>query len=92
MAYAHAQHGEHCAKCNDLAARVVGTQPLCLDHFANFTDSIAASVKRQFLIPRDITPDGFAAWADFLDHGIYIGAITATEARDAWNSAREFAA
>jgi len=37
--YAHAKPGEHCAKCNDTATRVVGTRPLCVDHFVYMTPS-----------------------------------------------------
>ena len=90
--YAHAQPGEHCTRCNDLAARVVGTQPLCLDHFTNLIEHCRHATRRQLLTPTDLTPDGFTVWAETLRHGITIGAITADDARQAWNTAQDFAA
>ena len=92
MAYAHANPGERCARCNDPAARVIGTQPHCIDHFTRRIDDITADVRRQLLTPTDLTPDGFTAWAERLRHGINIGVITDDEAATAWNTAKEFAA
>lgn len=91
MRYAHAGTGERCAKCNDLATRIVGTQPLCIDHFASLIDPIIKSVRKRMLTPTDLTPEGFKAWAIRLEHGINIGAITPDEAANAWETAREFA-
>jgi hypothetical protein len=92
VAYAHADPAERCARCNDLAVRLVGTQPLCFDHFVNLINTITIAVKRRILTPSDLTPDGFTAWAEILRHGITIGVITDDEAAQAWNTAREFAA
>jgi hypothetical protein len=92
VAYAHANPGERCTRCNDYAHRVVGTQPLCVDHFTRLVDHCRHAARRHILTPNDITPDGLAAWAELLEHGITIGAITVDEARDAWNNAKDFAA
>ena len=43
--YRHAEPGERCAKCNDYAVRVVGTQSLCTDHF----DAAVGAIERQLL-------------------------------------------
>ena len=92
MAYAHAQHSEQCTKCNDPAARVIGTQPLCLDHFTNLINHCTHAVTQRLLTPTDLTPDGFTAWAEHLRHGVTIGAITDDEAAKAWSTAKDFAA
>ena len=92
MPYAHANPDERCTRCNDYAARIVGTQALCLDHFANLVDHCRHTARRNILTPRDISPDGFTAWADTLRHGINIGVITDNEAAEAWNTAKDFAA
>lgn len=92
MAYAHPAAGERCTKCNDLATRVVGTQPLCIDHLTNLLESCRMNTRARILTPQDTTPDGFAAWAILLRHGINIGVITDDEAAAAWNAARDFAA
>ena len=92
MPYAHASHDERCARCNDTAARIVGTQQLCVDHFATLIDHCTHAAKRHLLTPKDITPDGLTAWAELLRHGITIGVITDDEAAKAWNTAREFTA
>ena len=92
MPYAHAKHGETCAKCNDAATRVIGTKPLCVDHFANIIDACTAGARRSILIPTDMTPDGFTVWAELLRHGVAIGVITEDDADKAWNTARDFAA
>ena len=47
MSYAHADKGERCAKCNDYAARRVGTTPLCVDHFAEFITRCERAVGRR---------------------------------------------
>jgi hypothetical protein len=90
--YAHAQHGEQCSRCNDPAARVVGTQAMCVDHFTGLIQRITGDVRRRILTPTDLTPDGFTVWAEHLRHGIAIGAITDDEAAKAWNTAKDFAA
>ena len=92
VAYAHPQPGETCTRCNDLAARVVGTQPLCLDHFTRLIEHCTVAARRQLLTPTDLTPDGFTVWAERLRHGITIGVITDDEAATAWNTAKDFAA
>lgn len=92
MAYAHAKPGEPCARCNDLAARVVGTQPYCTNHFANLIDDCTAGARRSILIPTDMTPDGFTVWAELLRHGVTTGVITEDDADKAWSTARDFAA
>ena len=92
MPYAHANPGERCSRCNDHASRVVGTQPLCVDHFTIIIEHCTVAARRAILTPRDISPDGFAAWADILRHGINIGVITDDEAAHAWNTAKDFAA
>jgi hypothetical protein len=92
VAYAHARPGERCTRCNDLAARVVGTQPLCLDHFTLLIEHCTKAARRHILTPRNITPDGLTAWAELLRHGITIGIITDDEAAHAWNTAKDFAA
>lgn len=91
VAYADAKPTEHCTRCSAIAARVVGTQPLCGDHFANLIDACIAGARRSILIPTDMTPGGFTAWAELLRHGINIGVITDTDADSAWTSARDFA-
>ena len=90
--YAHAKPGETCTRCNDTAARVVGTQPLCTNHFANLIDACTAGARRSILIPTDMTPDGFTVWAELLRHGVTIGVITENDADKAWSTARDFAA
>lgn len=92
MAYASARPGEKCDKCDQHAARVVMTQPLCVDHFTNLIERCRHSARERIFAPKDITPDGFAAWAILLRHGINIGLITEDEAARAWNTARDFAA
>ena len=92
MAYAHAEHGAICARCNDYAHRLVGTQPLCIDHFTRLIEHCTVAARRQLLTPTDLTPDGFTVWSERLRHGITIGVITDDEAAHAWNTAKEFAA
>lgn len=92
MPYAHATPDERCARCNDLAARIVGTQPLCVDHFALLIERCTTAARRSILTPTDITPDGFTAWAERLRHGIAIGVIDDDDAAKAWNAAKDFAA
>jgi hypothetical protein len=92
MAYAHAAPDERCSRCNDPASRLVGTLPLCVDHFTTLIDHCHHAVRRRILTPTDITPDGLTAWADLLRHGITIGVIDDDDARQAWESVREFAA
>lgn len=87
MAYAHAKPGEHCTKCNDLAVRVVGTQPLCLDHFTILIDHCEKSLAQRILTPPS-NPAEFDGWADRLKRGIEDGHITVTDARHAWEHAR----
>ena len=92
MAYAEADPDEQCAKCDRHAERIVGTQPLCADHFIKLIEACRMSARSDTFAPKDITPDGFAAWAITLRHGINIGLITEDEAAKAWNTARDFAA
>lgn len=92
MAYAHAQPGEQCARCNDPASRLIGTQPLCVDHFTTLIDHCHHAAHRRILTPTDITQDGLTAWAELLRHGINIGVINDNDARNAWESVRDFAA
>jgi hypothetical protein len=93
VAYAHPQPGETCARCNDLAARVVGTQPLCLDHFTSLLDGIHKSIARRELTPpQDMNPSALVEWGQRLRQLVSDGHITETAARHAWERAREFAA
>lgn len=91
MTYALANPGEHC-HCQRPAERIVGTRPLCGDHFANLIETCRMNARAHITTPKDTTPDGFAAWAILLRHGINIGAITDDEAAQVWNTARDFAA
>lgn len=86
--YSHAQPGERCTKCNDLAARIVGSKALCVDHFDALVGSIAQRVRWRMLTP-PTTPEGADAWRSLLDHGVYIGAITDDDARQALGSWQE---
>lgn len=86
--YTHARHGERCTRCNDLAARVVGTQPLCVDHFGALIEPITKRVRWRILTPHD----DHQHWRQLLEHGVTIGAIAPDEARTAWNNARKPAA
>jgi hypothetical protein len=90
--YPHAHPDERCARCSDPAARIVGTQPLCGTHFVNLVEHCRHAARHQILTPRDLTPDGFAAWAETLRHGITIGVITDDDAAHAWSTAKDFAA
>lgn len=92
MRYAHARPRERCTRCNDLAARVVGTQPLCIAHFDAITTHCRRAAHSRMLTPPELTPAGFAAWARLLEHGINTNIITPDEARHAWQQAKEFAA
>lgn len=97
MAYAHARPGERCAKCNDLAVRVVGTQPHCLDHFTSLLDWIYASLARRgdeaaLTPPPHTNPSALVEWGRRLKLAVADGAITEHDARDAWERARNTAA
>ena len=91
MAYAHAKSGEHCARCNDLAARVVGTQPLCVNHFAHVLDHCRISIVRRLLTPPN-NPVDYSDWATHLRQGVDDGHITVDDAKAAWEHARTTAA
>ena len=93
MAYAHAKPGERCAKCNDYAVRVVGTQPHCLDHFTILLDGIHKAIARRELIPPgDMNPSALVEWGRRLKQSVDDGHITTTDAATAWERARNFAA
>lgn len=92
MAYAHPKPGERCSRCNDLAARVVGTQPLCLDHLTILLDGIHKSIaRRQLIPPAEMTPSALVEWGGRLKRLVSDGHVTEAEARNAWERAREFA-
>jgi hypothetical protein len=91
MAYAIAHVDEQC-HCGRPAERIVGTQSLCGDHFANLIEACRVNARARITTPKDITPDGFAAWAILLRHGVNIGLIADDEAAKAWDTARDFAA
>jgi hypothetical protein len=93
MAYTHAKPGERCAKCNDYAVRVVGNRPMCLDHFTVLIDGIHKSIARRHLMPpQDMNPSTLAEWGQRLKQSVADGYVTETDARNAWERAREFAA
>lgn len=93
MAYAHARNGERCTRCNDLAARVVGTQPLCVDHFTILIDGIHKSIARRLLTPpADMNPSALVEWGQRLRQAVQDGHITDNDARNAWERVRDFAA
>ena len=94
MAYAHAKPGERCARCNDYAVRVVGTQPHCLDHFTTLLDGIHKSIARRELTPPPdiLNPSTLVEWGRRLKQSVADGHITDADARTAWERAREYAA
>jgi hypothetical protein len=93
VAYAHARNKERCARCNDYAVRVVGTQPLCLDHFTTIIDHCHKAIARRALTPpQDMNPSALVEWGQRLKQSVDDGHITDADARNAWERAREFAA
>lgn len=71
--YAHARPGERCTRCNDLAHRVVGTQPLCITHM----DILVGAIHRK-LRWKALTPP-----FPHLDDYVTLGIVTETEAIEA---------
>lgn len=92
MGYATAGKDDTCARCGRPADRIVAANALCGDHFTHLLERCRMNARERMFAPKDITPDGFAAWAILLRHGVNIGLISEDEAAEAWNTARDFAA
>lgn len=85
--FAHAKRDERCTRCNDLAARIVGSKAVCVDHFGLLVGAIAQRVRWRMLTPPE-SADSADEWLVLLDHGVFIGALTDDDARHAWDDFR----